>query len=429
MASWRESTNARMSFRSHLSCYWLLSALVVFAACSGGVPETAPTTPATADTEPPAKSATTGTTVPVSTTTDASPSTSEPATALQTEVFARISQNPVSDEAAAEFQALLNDMAGGAGMAATVMTADGTWSGATGTADGTRPLQVDDQFAIASVTKSVVAAQVIQLVEAGELSLDDLATEHLPADLGYDTNQATIRQLLNHRSGLQDSDKIILPTLGTDRQRVWTAAEVLELAGDPGWPAGSWFEYSNANYFLLGLIIEQVRGCPLAQVLRNGVLAIDGVERLIYQPDERPREPMAMPAGESTDALELGGGYLSSIAGVTSGGPAAAMASDSPSLGRWWRALCAGEIVSPASLTEMTTSVGADYGLGYGLGLFNVAGGYGPSVGHAGEDYGFASWAGCLPESGAVVVVLTNLVVDDIRGMARPLVSSLAASS
>ena len=267
-----------------------------------------------------------------------------------------ISEKPVTDEAAAEFQALLDDMAGEGGMAATVMTADGTWSGAAGTADGIRPVQVDDQFAIGSITKSVIAAQVMQLVDAGELSLDDLAADHLPDDLDFDTNQATIRQLLSHQSGLREPDEFILPTLGTDRLHVWTVAEVLELAGDPGWPAGSRFEYSNANYFVLGLIIEQVRGHPLAQVLREGVLAVDGVERLVYQPDERPSEPMAMPAGESAAALELGGGYLPSIASATGGGPAAAMASDSPSLARWWRAFCAGEIVSAASLTEMATA-------------------------------------------------------------------------
>lgn len=414
-----------MSRRSHPSCYWLLPTLVLFAACS-----TAPTTPARADTEPPVTSATTEASAPVvSTTTDAAAPTSTPATSFPTEVFVRISQNFVADEAAAQFQAILDEMAGEGGMVATVMTADGTWSGATGTADGTRPLQITDQFAIASVTKSVIAAQVMQLVEAGELSLDELAADHLPADLDFDTNQATIRQLLSHRSGLKDPDKFILPTLGTDRLHVWSVAEVLELAGDPGWPAGSRFEYSNANYFLMGLIIEQVRGRPLAQVLRGGVLAIDGVERLVYQPDERPSDPMAMPAGESTDALELGGGYLSSIAGVTGGGPAAAMASDSPSLARWWRAFCAGEIVSPVSLAEMAIAAGDDYGLGYGLGVFNVASGNGPSVGHAGDDYGFASWAGCLPGSGAVVVVLTNQEVDDILGMARPLVTALTASS
>ena len=75
---------------------------------------------------------------------------------------------------------MLNDMADGAGISATVVSADGTWSGATGKADGVRDVTVDDQFAIASVTKSVVAAQWMQMVEAGELGLDDPAADHLP---------------------------------------------------------------------------------------------------------------------------------------------------------------------------------------------------------------------------------------------------------
>ena len=85
-------------------------------------------------------------------------------------------------------------------MAATVMTAEGTWSGAFGKADDVRDVVVNSQFGIGSVTKSVVAAQVMQLVEAGELSLDDPATDQLPADLAFDTNGATIRELLSHLS-------------------------------------------------------------------------------------------------------------------------------------------------------------------------------------------------------------------------------------
>lgn len=70
-------------------------------------------------------------------------------------------------------------------------------------------------------------------------------------------------------------------------------------------------------------------------------------------------------------------------------------------------------------------------GLGesYGLGLYNVSGPSAKAVGHTGEDYGFASWAGCLPEQGAVVVVLTNQHKDNISSLAHPLVSSLAANS
>ena len=187
------------------------------------------------------------------------------AAAFPTAVFAGLGTEPVSDELAAELQAVLNDMADGAGISATVMSADGTWSGATGKADGVRDVTSNDQFAIASVTKSVVAAQVMQMVEAGELGLDDTAADHLPPDLDFDTDGATIRQLLGHRSGLPGIDPAVFdaaiqesPT--EDRQRVWTPAEILELVLPDRDPPGQTFAYTNTNYLLLGLVIEQLAG-------------------------------------------------------------------------------------------------------------------------------------------------------------------------
>ena len=87
------------------------------------------------------------------------------------------------------------------------------------------------------------------------------------------------------------------------------------------------------------------------------------------------------------------------------------MASDSASLARWWRALCAGQVVLQASVTAMSTFPDADR---YGLGLFDVAEGYARSVGHAGWSPDYVSWAGCMPDDGSVVVVLANSQVDDI---------------
>ena len=87
-------------------------------------------------------------------------------------------------------------------------------------------------------------------------------------------------------------------------------------------------EYGNINYLLLGMVIEEVTGRPVAKVLRDGVLGIDGVERLIYQPDEVPTQPIAIEKGQSTEVLESMGGFLPSLA-LTSDGAAAAMASDS----------------------------------------------------------------------------------------------------
>ena len=351
---------------------------------------------------------------------------SSPVAAFPTDSFIAISDAPIAPEAATAFQAALDDMAGGGGMAATVMTADGTWSGATGKAEGVHDLLVDSQFGIASVTKSVIAAQVMQLVEAGELSLDATVSGYLPADFTFDTNGATIRQLLNMHAGIPDWYGDAMETeVATHRDRAWTAAEVLALVGPARRPAGGSFEYTDTNYVLLGLVIEHVRQRPLVDVLRGGVLRVGGTERLIYQPAEAPTDPMAMPLGESRVALEKGSGYLPSLSDASSAGPAGSLASDSISLARWWRAFCSGEIVSEASLTEMSTFVGGPGG--YGLGLFNPADPWGVGIGHTGGSFGYASWAGCMPDEGSVVVILTNRWVDDIGGMARPLVEAMRA--
>jgi len=252
----------------------------------------------------------------------------------------------------------------------------------------------------------------MSMVEAGELSLDDPVADHLPRDLQFDTNGATIRDLLSHRSGIPDGYDVLGGPIQNDPLRVWKPADVLELVPTTRAPVGS-FEYAEINYLLLRLVIEHVRGRPLAEVLRDGALAIDGVERLVYQPDERPTEPIAMPGGTSDAVLEDGGGYLPSLAAVTA---FETMASDSPSLARWWRAFCAGEIVSQASLTEMSAFDPDLFGSdgAYGLGLFNPAYGHAPAVGHNGELFGYMSWAACLPEDGAVIVVLSNREVHEL---------------
>lgn len=362
--------------------------------------------------------------IPPSPPTIAAPATPRPSTAagFPTAAFAAISESPVSADVASKLQATLHKLADGAGASATLMSSDGTWSGATGKADGVRDISVDDQFAIASITKSVVAAQVMQLVEAGDLGLDDPAADHLPPDLDFDTNRATIRQLLGHRSGLPGYDPARFDagtqeSPSSDRQRSWTLREMLAMVLPDRAPAGKTFEYTNTGYLVLGLVIEHTRGRPIAEVLRNGVLSIDGVDRLVYQPGEAPSAPMAMPFGKSTDVLDEGGGFLPSLAAASSDGPAAAMASDSPSLARWWRAFCAGEIVSQASLTEMTTMHD-----GYGLGLYEPD----PpgTVGHSGEHIGYMALAGCLPARGAVVVVLSNAMIDT-SAVAGPLLDAL----
>jgi D-alanyl-D-alanine carboxypeptidase len=389
-----------------------------------------------ADPAPPAATPSSSSTPSTTSTSSPTPTTSPTSTqaaAFPASAFAAISRKPVADDLAARLQAALatHDVTGGGGMSATVMTNEGTWSGTTGLADGVRRLQVGDQFVIASITKSVVAAQVMLMVEAGELDLDDPVADHLPGGLEVDTNGATVRQLLGHRSGLPDYYELgPLASIQADPQRVWTTSELLELVPTERNPPGTAFSYAETNYLLLKLAIEHLRGRPLADVLRDGVLAIDGMKRLVHQPAERPSEPMAMPAGESHAVLESSGGYLPSLANATAYNASGGIASDSPTLARWWQALCAGDIVSRESLTEMSTFEPAPYLVSYGLGATNPAHGYAEGFGHTGQLPGYMTWAACLPEDEAVIVVLSNHEVDDGHlawsfGLARPLVDAL----
>jgi CubicO group peptidase (beta-lactamase class C family) len=120
-------------------------------------------------------------------------SSSEAAEGFPIGLFAGLGDEPVSGELAAQLQDVLDESANGHGVTATLITPHGTWSGATGMATRERAMVPNDQMSIASITKTLVAAQVMQLVEAGELSLDDLAADRLPPDLEFDTKPSDDR--------------------------------------------------------------------------------------------------------------------------------------------------------------------------------------------------------------------------------------------
>jgi D-alanyl-D-alanine carboxypeptidase len=385
--------------------------VLVLASCAGNpaltVPTASSTTPVSTTLPTTASPTTSATSESTSVATTGSPTSPTPPM-FPTSAFAALGDEPVPDEPAVELQAVLEASAGGDGVTATLITPQGTWSGATGFAAGDRAMTPDDQMSIASITKTLVAAQVMQLVEAGELHLDDRVADRLPPDVAFDTNGATIVDLLSMRSGYPETlaDAATWETLSTDPLHSWTRQEVLATVADERAPVGQRFEYRGANYVLLGLIVEHVTGRALVEVLRGGVLAGDGYGRLIYQPDERPTEPMALPNAAPADTLESVGGYLPTLAAATATNAEGAMASDAPSLARWWRALCAGEVVSAATLDEMTDFTERPQ---YGLGIIDKRSDYGAgALGHTGSLLGFTTTALCFPEQGIVVVVLAN---------------------
>jgi len=154
------------------------------------------------------------------------------------------------------------------------------WSGASGLNDWALgvPLQADQTFRIASVTKTYVAATVLRLWEENKLSLDDDITQYISAEHtailergGYNPNQITIRHLLSHTSGLGDHTNSHKYTDEFLKSRhVWSRTETLidlitlmEPAGD----IGAQFSYSDTGYVLLGEIIETITGQTMGEAI------------------------------------------------------------------------------------------------------------------------------------------------------------------
>jgi D-alanyl-D-alanine carboxypeptidase len=121
------------------------------------------------------------------------------------------------------------------------------------------PPSADTHFRIASNTKTMTAAVIMQLAQENKLSLDDPISKYVPGVPNGDN--ITISELLEMRSGLYNytNDPIISATIDTDPAKVWTPAELLAIAfaHPPNFPPGTEYEYDNTNYTLLGLVAEK----------------------------------------------------------------------------------------------------------------------------------------------------------------------------
>jgi D-alanyl-D-alanine carboxypeptidase len=122
---------------------------------------------------------------------------------------------------------------------------------------------------------------VLQLVAEGRLSLADTVERWLPGILPYG-NQVTIRQLLNHTSGIPDNALEPLVTLYTfpaGRSRAWTPRELVALIADrpPDFPPGTAWSYSNTGYVLAGMIVEAATSRTLGHELTRRILRPPGL--------------------------------------------------------------------------------------------------------------------------------------------------------
>lgn len=168
---------------------------------------------------------------------------------------------------------------------------------------------VDTTFAIASITKSFTAILVLSQVESERIDLNATIRDYLPAFNAAYADDVTVRQLLENRSGIPhyvdipgwfESDVVSGFTSETFLEEI----AALELRFDPGED----YYYSNANYYLLGLILEAATGQTYEAILQEEILQPLGLEDIgqIYAPGSQVVAPTYIRDGESYELIKLG---------------------------------------------------------------------------------------------------------------------------
>ncbi|MFH8370601.1 serine hydrolase domain-containing protein [Streptomyces sp. NPDC018031] len=290
---------------------------------------------------------------------------------------------------------------------------DSARAGTAGPGTG-RPMPHDGRFRIGSATKTFTATVVLQLVDEGRLSLEDTVERWLPGvvrDNGNDGSRITVRQLLQHTSGIPDMLPEI-PALNSadgyrsERFRTYTPEELVRLAQQrsPDFSPGADWSYSNTNYVLAAMIIHEVTGRSWADEVDKRIIRPLGLEgtsaprAFPFIPGPHARGYTAFGTGTSVDVTALNPSMA-----VGSG----SIISTTHDLNRFYSALLGGDLLDPARLGEMTTTTPAPaLGVRYGLGLGEIPLSCGGSYfGHFGELLGYRTWVGVSPDGARSVSV------------------------
>jgi len=273
------------------------------------------------------------------------------------------------------------------------------------------PMVPEDSYRIGSLTKTYVSTAVLQLVAKGRVRLSDPASRHLPGLLAGQP-RVTVRQLLNHTSGIFDFNndpRVLAPYLDGDLGHVWTPGDLVRLAltHAPVARPGAAYHYSNTNYLLLGLLVEAVTGERLGDVLQDRVFSRAHLDATTFNTKRTLPAPAAhgyvvLSGDEPTDITSL---YPYPWA-------SGSMVATAPDVAQFYRHLLSGGMLPPRLLAEMRATVDASAedgpGTAYGLGLERFATPCGPAWGHGGNFPGYVTYVYSSPSGHRQTVLLVN---------------------
>jgi D-alanyl-D-alanine carboxypeptidase len=281
----------------------------------------------------------------------------------------------------------------------------GNWTTARGKADLESGVSIDllDRVRIASNTKPFVATVMLQLVDEGRLSLDDRLDEFI--DGFQHGDRISIRQLANMTSGIYSftEDPRFDEDFEEDPLMQWSQEQALEIARghEPYFPPGEGWHYSDTNYEILGLIIEQVTGNDIEGEINRRIIEPLGLANTVF-----PTESDI--PGRHSKGYHERDGRLVDYTRVNPEIPWAggAMISNLNDMKKWAMVAAEGSLLTEEMHEEQLEWVSMDQGSpsGYGLGLVNVHG----FIGHHGAIFGFNSVFFYNPDDKSTIVVFAN---------------------
>ncbi len=257
------------------------------------------------------------------------------------------------------------------------------------------PMRADDRFRVASIAKTYTATVVLQLVGEGKVRLDDTVERWLPGLVPHG-DAVSIRQLLNHTSGLADFEydpTVLAPYLGGDLSHAWAPRELVQIAVShpPLFAPGTDESYSSTNYLLAGLIVEARTGHTLGSELNRRIFRPLHLHATSFPTTARMPSPHAHGylVIDKPPATDVTGLYPFPWA-------AGAIVSNAADTATFYRALLSGRLLSPRLLHAMEMTHAQKHvdvaGQRYGLGLQKYPTPCGTGWGHAGAYPGYYAY-------------------------------------
>jgi D-alanyl-D-alanine carboxypeptidase len=298
-------------------------------------------------------------------------------------------------------------------------------------------MKPSDRMLAGSTGKTFAAATALQLVHEGKIGLDDKVSKYLGEEAWFgrlpNSKDITVRQLLNHTSGLvrYEFKEQFTNDLTANPYKVWKPEEQLAYLFDeaPPFAAGEGWDYSDTNYIVLGMIIEKVTGKTFYDEATRRLIKPLKLKDTIPQKGPRIKSLIQGYAGANnpfggTDAMISGGKFAFDPQFEWTGG---GWASNSTDLARWAKAMYEGKAFESALLQQMLDGVAAPM-LGsetkYGLGVIIRQTRAGTSWGHSGFFPGYMTDMMYFPELKTAIAVQVNTSVP--RDLGRPLGGVLA---